>query len=458
MFDDALIKKLGAITRPENIVADEKRRALYSTDATGYKGEPDVVVMPRDTEEAARVMAFAYENAIPVTPRGSGTGLSGGAVPAGGGVVLSAERMNAAPVVHREDLYAEVAPGVITGDFQRIVESKGLFYPPNPASSAMCTIGGNIAECAGGLRGLKYGSTRRYVLGLEFVTAQGKVLTVGARTVKSVAGYDICRLMVGSEGTLGFITSSMLRLLPLPQDRRTLYAVFEDLRTAFEAAGYLISNGLLPSSLEVMDEKCTRSVSAHLNEGHDEGAVLLAEFDGMRSAVSAGAAMASDLLKKEFRVSAAMTADPAGSEKIWRGRYAVLTALMALRPTAIIEDITVPVGKLPALADEIDKIEARNHVQVAVFGHAGAGNLHPVFLTDGKDGEEMARVKTAVSAIRQVCVDFEGSVSEERAVGLDREPFTRLEIGQSGYEVVRSLKNALDPKGIMNPGKMFYED
>ncbi|MGD9139976.1 MAG: FAD-linked oxidase C-terminal domain-containing protein [bacterium] len=458
MLDDALIRKLGEITGPENVLTDDERRAAYSSDATLYKREPDVVVKPRSTEEAARVIALAYENAIPVTPRGAGTGLAGGAIPTAGGMVLSAERMKAEPVVHREDLYAEVAPGIITGDFQRIVESRGLFYPPNPASGAVCTLGGNIAECAGGLRGLKYGSTRRYVLGLELVTPEGKVLTVGARTVKSVAGYDICRLMVGSEGTLGFITSAKLRLLPLPQARRTLSAVFEDLHTATAAAGHLMSEGLLPSSLEVMDEVCTRAVSAHLDESHGEGAILLAEFDGMRSAVSANSDLAAELLKKEFRVDAAATSDPSGSGKIWRGRFAALPALMKLRPTAIVEDITVPVSKLPVMAGEIGKIAARNNVKIAVFGHAGRGNLHPVFLTDVKDTEEMARAKTAVSAVRQVCIDLEGAVSEERGVGLDREPFTKLEIGQSGYEVVRSLKDALDPRGIMNPGKMFYED
>jgi glycolate oxidase len=458
MLDGSLINKLGAMVGPENVLGDDESRVAYSSDATGWKAEPDVVVRPRDTGEAAGVVALAYENSIPVTPRGAGTGLSGGSVPAAGGIVLSAERMTGAPRVHKEDLYAEVAPGVVTGEFQKAVESMGLFYPPDPASRAICMLGGNIAECAGGPRGLKYGNTRHYVLGLEIVTPQGKVLFTGARTVKSVAGYDVTRMMVGSEGTLGFITSAVLRLLPLPQARKALSAGFRDLKAASEAVSQLIGSGLLPSALEIMDGECTRAVSDYIKEDPGGAALLLAEFDGMPSVCDENAARAASMLEKEFKARVRLESGAGEHERLWRARRAVLPALTRLRPTTLLEDITVPGSKLPAMVEEIGKIAARYDVRVAVFGHAGHGNIHPTFLTDSKDSDEMARVRSAIGEMMQACVDLEGTVSGEHGVGLDKKPYLKLEVGQAGYKVMKSLKDSLDPRGIMNPGKMFYED
>jgi glycolate oxidase len=458
MLSDAVIKKLGSIVGPDNVLGDAESIVSYSYDATRWRGEPDAVVRPRDTAEVARVVALAYEDSIPVTPRGAGTGLSGGSVPARGGIILSTERMNTAPQIHKEDLYAEVAPGVVTEKLQRLVEARGLFYPPDPASQAACTIGGNIAECAGGLRGLKYGTTRHYVLGLEVVSPEGKVLFAGARTVKSVAGYDIARLMVGSEGTLGVITSAILRLLPLPQSRLALSAGFSDIRTALEAVSRMIAGGLLPATLEIMDGTCTRAVSGYLKESLGDDVLLLAEFDGMPSVCKESVERAALLLVDEFRAHVRTEVDPGEREKLWRARRAVLPALTRLRPTILLEDVTVPRSKLPAMAGEIVKIAAKYSVQTAVFGHAGDGNIHPAFLTDSKDGDEMTRVKSAVAEMMQACVDLEGTVSGEHGVGLDKKPYLKLEIGQSGYDVMRSLKDSIDPKGIMNPGKMFFED
>lgn len=458
MLGEAIIKKLRSILGPDNVLDDAESCVSYSYDATRWRGEPDVVVRPRDTGEVARVVGLAFENSIPVTPRGAGTGLSGGSVPARGGIVLSTERMNAAPRIHKEDLYAEVAPGVVTEKVHSLVEARGLFYPPDPASQATCTIGGNIAECAGGLRGLKYGTTRRYVLGLEFVSPEGKVLFAGARTVKSVAGYDVARLIVGSEGTLGIITSAVLRLLPLPQSRRALSAGFSDVRTALEAVSRMVGDGLLPAVLEMMDGACTRAVSGYLKESPGGDVLLLAEFDGMPSVCEENARRAARLLKDEFRAAVRIEVEPGEREKLWQARRAVLPALTRLRPKILLGDITVPRSKLPAMAEEIVRIGDKYSVQVAVFGHAGDGNIHPTFLTDGKDSDEMTRVKSALAEMMQVCVDLEGTVSGEHGVGLDKKPYLKLEIGQSGYDVMRSLKNSIDPRGIMNPGKMFFDD
>jgi glycolate oxidase len=458
MLGEAIIKKLRSIVGPENVIDDTESCIPYSSDASLWKGEPDVVIRPRDTGEVVRVIALAYENSIPVTPRGAGTGLSGGSIPAGGGIVLSTERMNAAPQIHKEDLYAEVSPGVVTEKVRKLVEAEGLFYPPDPASQAACTIGGNIAECATGLRSLKYGTTRRYVLGMEVVTPEGGVLFAGARTVKSVAGYDVARLMVGSEGTLGVITSAVLRLLPLPQSRLALTAGFSDITTASEAVSLMLGGGLLPAALEIMDGTCTRAVSSYLKENLGGDVLVLAEFDGMPSVCEESSRRAARLLKDEFRADVRMEAEPGDSEEVWRARRAVIPALRRLRPSLLIEDITVPWSRLAAMVEGIVKIGAKYDVQVAVFGHAGDGSIHPAFLADSKDSDEMARVRSAVTEMMQVCVDLEGTASEEYGVGLDRKPFLKLQIGKSGYDIMRSLKDSIDPRGIMNPGKMFLED
>jgi glycolate oxidase len=459
MLDEALIKELGTAVGPDQVLTDDGARDSYSHDATGWRNRPDAVVRPRDAGEVSRVVTLAYENSIPLTPWGAGTGLSGGAVPARGGIVLSTERMNAAPRVHREDLYAEVAAGIRTAEFRGLVESQGLFYPPDPASQARCTIGGNIAECAAGPRRLKYGTTLLYVLGLEVVTPEGKILNVGARTVKSVAGYDLTRLWVGSEGTLGFITSAVLRLLPRPQAKMAVRADFKDVEAACEAANHLVAGGLLPAALEIMDGTCTRAVSEHLGAAFGGGSLLLAEFDGTEPVTRENAERAAGALRAGFNAEVRVEAGPGEArDRIWHARAAVLPALMGLRPTVLLEDVTVPRSKLPAIAGEIRKVAARHNVRVAVFGHAGSGNLHPAFLTDSKDSDEMSRVRTAIDEVMRACVDLEGTVSPGHGVGVDEEPYLDLEIGRSGCEVMRSLKDSLDPKGIMNPGKMFHEN
>ena len=266
MSQPSYVSKLREILGGDHVFTDEETLVCYSFDATRYRARPDVVVKPTDTEQVARVIKLAYEESIPVTPRGAGTGLSGGSIPARGGIVISAELMNHKPQIHKEDLYVIVEPGVVTEDLQKHLEAKGLFYPIDPASQAACTIGGNVAECASGPRGLKYGTTRNYVLGLEVVDPNGKVIRVGARTVKNVAGYDIARLLVGSEGTLGFITSVTLKVLPLPPARRLLAATFDDVTKAAEAASAIIENRLLPSVIEIMDRMTIEASQSYIGK------------------------------------------------------------------------------------------------------------------------------------------------------------------------------------------------
>jgi glycolate oxidase len=457
MLNAGFIGKIKDIVGSEHVLTDKEALVCYSFDATRYKAMPDAVTQPRTTEEIASIVSLAGQEGVPITPRGAGTGLSGGSVPAGGGLVLSTERMVSPVSIEKEDLYAVVEPGVTTESLQKQVESKGLFYPPDPASKSACTIGGNVAECAGGLTGLKYGTTKNYILGLEMVTPEGKVIRSGARTVKSVAGYDVTRLMVGSEGTLGVITSVIVRLLPRPPARRALWSWFDSAGAASDAVADLIGSGLLPSVLELMDEETVRAVEAYIGESLGTGVLLLWEFDGSRSVCDEDASKSIGILKEKYGRDVDADGQDAHAEKLWKARRAVLPALTRLAPSVVLEDVTVPRSRLPDMVEMIEKISRRYDLRIAVYGHAGDGNLHPSFLTDKKNRDEMKRVGAAVSEMMRACVDFGGTISGEHGVGIDKKPYIALEIGEVGCEIMRRVKSSLDPKGIMNPGKMFDE-
>jgi glycolate oxidase len=458
MVTPGIVDKLKSIVGAENVLTDEESRVCYSFDATRYSHRPDTVVKPRVSEEVARVVELACAESIPVTPRGAGTGLSGGSVPIKGGMVISTERMNSSIQIHKDDLYAIVEPGVVTERFQKQAEAEGLLYPPDPASQGACTIGGNVAECAGGLRGLKYGTTKDYVLGLEIVTPEGKLIRAGARTVKSVAGYDVTRLMVGSEGTLGIVTSVTLRLLPLPPARRMLASVFPDIRRAALAVSEIIANGLIPSILEIMDERTVSAVEAYMKQSLGGKVLLLAEFDGARALCEEESSRAIEILSRESggTVDADVEADRAGI--LWQARRSALPALTRVSSTLVLEDVTVPRSKLPHMVGAIQKIAKNYGLEVAIFGHAGDGNLHPTVLADAGNHPEMKVVDAAVSDVMHACIDMGGTISGEHGIGIDKMPFLKIELGRFGYEIMRRLKSSLDPRSIMNPGKMFYDE
>ena len=457
MLTPAFIGKVREVVGPENVLVDKESLVCYSFDATKYTSLPDAVVKPRTTDEISRLVSLCFGESVPVTPRGAGTGLSGGSVPAKGGVVLSTERMAAPAVIQKEDLYAIVEPGVTTESLQLQVESRGLFYPPDPASRSACTVGGNVAECAGGLRGLKYGTTKNYVLGLELVTPEGKVIRSGARTVKSVAGYDVTRLMVGSEGTLGIITSVFLRLLPLPPARRFFWCRFENVASASDAVTDLIDAGSLPSGLEIMDDMTVKAVEAYLGDGLGGKVLLLGEFDGTKAVCDEDASKAIGILKDRYGRDVETDTEGGAHEDLWEARRSVLPALTRYAPTVILEDVTVPRSNLSEMVERIRKIEGRYGLRIAVFGHAGDGNLHPSFLTDRKNRDEMKRVRAAVSEMMRACIDLGGTISGEHGIGIDKMPYVKMELGEAGCEIMGRIKNSLDPKGIMNPGKMFDE-
>ncbi|MCL6545189.1 MAG: translation elongation factor 4 [Bryobacteraceae bacterium] len=408
-------------------------------------------------EEVAAVVKLASQEGIPVVPRGAGTGLSGGAVPLEGSLVIDLTAMNRIVKIDPAEMLAVVEPGVITAHLHKKVENMGLFYPPDPSSANVSTIGGNIAECAGGPRGLKYGVTRDYVLGLEVVLAGGEVIQCGGETIKNVSGYDLRGLFVGSEGTLGIITRANLRLLPKPQARQTIRADFKTIEGAAGTITAIIGAGVIPAALELMDDVTIRCVENFLHCGLplDVEAMLLIEVDGPAGALPAQVEAIVEICRSSGASRVRVAAGEAESAELWRARKAVSPAVVQVKPTKISEDATVPRSKVPAMIRRLKEIAAKYRLEMAIFGHAGDGNLHPNILADKNDPEEMERVEAAVEEIFSAALALGGTLSGEHGIGLLKAPFLEKEAGRAGMAVMRKVKDALDPTGILNPGKIF---
>ncbi|MBX6394332.1 MAG: FAD-binding protein [Alicyclobacillaceae bacterium] len=453
------VKELREILGPDRVLTSEADRLSYAYDASFGVYIPDCVVQPVSTDEVVAVVRVAADRRVPLYPRGSGSCLSGGPLPVYGGIVVDLSRMNRKLEIYPDDLVAVVAPGVRTGDLQKAAERHGLFYPPDPSSSKIATIGGNIAENAGGPRGLKYGVTRDYVLGLEVVTAEGRVLRTGGRTIKNVTGYDLTRLIVGSEGTLGIVTEAVLRLLPKPPARRTALAVFDDLVVAGRAISKILTSGILPCAIEIIDQACLRAVEAYRPSGLpvDAEAVLLVEVDGHPAAVEDEIRQAADICTGLGARSVEVAADEATRDRLWFARRQISPAIARIKPTKISEDATVPRSRIPDMFAKLKEIRARYGVELVVFGHAGDGNLHPNILCDLRDEEEMKRVEEAVAAIFEAALELGGTLSGEHGIGTMKAPFLAWELGEVGVEMTKRIKEAWDPHHIMNPGKIFPE-
>ncbi|MDI3316928.1 MAG: FAD-linked oxidase C-terminal domain-containing protein [Bacillota bacterium] len=440
-----------------NLLLGRGERVLYGYDATVVRGVPRAVARPATTGEVAAVLRLCHRERLPVIPRGAGTGLSGGAVPVRGGVVLDLGRMNRIRRIDRQDLYAEVEAGVNTRRFQEAVEAEGLFFPPDPSSAVASTLGGNLAENAGGPRAFKYGVFRDYTLGLTVVLADGSILRTGGRTVKNVSGYDLTRLFVGSEGTLGVITEAILKLIPPPEARRTLMAGFLRLEEAAEAVSAIIAAGLRPSALELMDESSIRVVEEYLHLGLplDVEAILLIEVDGPAAVVEEEAGAVADLCRRQGASLLRLAREEAEAAELWRARKAISPAVARIKPTKISEDATVPRSRIPEMVRRLKEIARRHAVTLVVFGHAGDGNLHPNILCDARNPEEMERVWRAVAEIFRVTLELGGTLSGEHGIGVLKAPFLGWEHGEAGLRAMRAIKAALDPHGILNPGKLF---
>lgn len=397
---------------------------------------------------------------VPLISRGSGSNLCGGTVPVQGGVVMVMHRMNRLLELDTDNLVARVQPGIITADFISHIESLGLFYPPDPSSMRISTIGGNIAECSGGLRGLKYGTTKDYVIGLEAVLANGEIIRTGGKLMKDVAGYDLTKLLVGSEGTLAIITEATLKLIPPPKSKMTMLAMFRDLYGAARTVSAIIESRIIPATLEFMDNPTIRVVDdfAKLGLPLDMEAILLIEQDGDPETVERDIEMIRRICAREQADSIQVAADREEAERLLTARRSAFTALARLRPTTILEDATVPRSKIADMVRRIKEIAQKYNVTIATFGHAGDGNLHPTATTDARDAEEIHRVEQAFEEIFAAALELGGTITGEHGVGVVKAPFLEWKIGASGVEVMKGIKKAFDPDNILNPGKVFAKE
>lgn len=457
MIAPRILKRLEEILDKEKVITHWEGRLVYAYDAQVEEAVPSVVVFPQNEEEIAEIMRLAYEEEFYVVPRGAGTGLSGGAVPLNNALVMSFEKMDKIIEINKEDLYGVAQAGVITLNFQNEVERLGLFYPPDPASAKSSTLGGNIAENAGGLRGFKYGVTRDYVLSMKAVSPQGEYLNLGAKTIKSVSGYDLVGLFCGSEGTLGIVYEATFKLLPLPEAWAATLLVFPTLDKAAEAVSLIIAQGIVPSSLEIMDNFTINAVEdyKHLGLPRNAGAIVLLEVDGYKESVEREMGKIQALLPRMGADDVRIAREQKERDSIWEGRRSALAALARISPTTLLEDVTVPRSRLSAMVKKIEDIARRYKLLIGTFGHAGDGNLHPTFLTDWRNAEERRRVQSAVEELFASAVELGGTLSGEHGIGLAKAPFLPKEFTKATIEAMKAIKSALDPKGLLNPGKIF---
>jgi len=458
MDGNKLVNKFCELLGKENVFRDEADRLAYSYDAAVLDASlPSIVVRPTRSEALGQAVRLCNENALPVTIRGSGTNLSGGTIPSPGGVVILTTALNQILEINEEDLYAVVQPGVITAKFAAAVESKGLFYPPDPGSQAVSTLGGNVAENAGGLRGLRYGVTRDYVMGLEFFDVNGELVKSGARTVKCVTGYNLGGLLVGSEGTLGVFDKIILKLIPMPAARKAMMAVFSEVSKASETVSAIIANRIVPVTLEFMDNFTIRAVEdfAHVGLPVEAAALLLIEVDGHPAQVEEDAARVEELCRQMGAMRVHVAQDAQERDKVWEARRAALSALSRIKPTTVLEDATVPRSKIPEMIRSIDEISRKFQLTVGTFGHAGDGNLHPTILTDRRDKEEWTRVEQAIDAIFDRALALGGTLSGEHGIGIAKSKYLEKETSRATILYSRRIKAALDPKNILNPGKII---
>lgn len=453
MLESGLAGKLGEIVGNANILVMPGDIERYGADARRGRGGDGVpsyaVVLPRDAGEVAAVVGLAFEEGLPLVPRGGGTGLRGGAVPSRGGIVVSTERMTDSAEIHREDLYVVVSAGVVTADLRRQVEARGLFYPIDPASQASSTIGGNVADAAVGMHGVKYGTTRNYLLGLEMVTPEGKILKAGAKTVKSVAGYDLTRLAVGAQGILGVVTSVTLKILPMPEERRVLVFAFPDGAQAAAAASEIIADGFQPAALEIADRATVSAVRRSIGDGMGVGgdAQLLMEFHGIKPLCNGEASKVKEMMGAHFDVEVTAEAGYPEAEDLWKVRGGALAALAKTSPTAIVIDLALSHGRMEGMLREIGEISRRYETSIAVFGHAGEGVLHAV----------VPMAEAAISEVTAACVNLGGAVWADKGIGLAGASAPAVGLSETGREVLTILKKSIDPKDIMNSGKLLGE-
>jgi len=455
---DRIVTRLREHVGAEYVRADAASLAAYAADALGQGHLPDVVVTPSNANEVSAIARLCNEHHVPLVVRGAGTGYTGGAVPTCGGVVLSMERMNRILEIDELNLLAVVEPNVVTGDLQRAVEGVGLFYPPDPASLATSSIGGNVAECAGGPRAFKYGTTKRYVLALEAVLPTGEIVQTGSKAVKNVVGYDLTQLLVGSEGTLAIITRVTLRLIPKPPARATLSASFASVEQAVQAVTSLIDRRVVPAAIELVDADSIRAVEAFVGRAvvpSGANAQLIVECDGTEAAVEEEIDRVVSACRDVGSLQITRAATDAEREDVWSVRRQLSFALRATGLLKINHDIVVPRGRVPQLFETLADLKARHALQIASFGHAGDGNIHVNLMIAKQDEAARGRARDAERELFERVVALEGSISGEHGIGFAKAPYLPIELSADVIALMKRVKASFDPNGILNPGKMF---
>jgi glycolate oxidase len=454
-FLDALRAAVG----PEHVRTDEPSRILYGTDALKRGAPADAVVFPAGTRDVAAVARLCSAARVPLVPRGAGTGYTGGSVPSHGGIVLSLERMNRILEIDEANLLAVVEPNVVTGDLQDAVERVGLFYPPDPASLRQSSIGGNVAECAGGPRAFKYGTTRHYVIGLEAVLPTGEIVETGGKVVKNVVGYDLTQLLVGSEGTLAIITRIVLRLVPRPPVQATLRATFASVESAVAAVAGIIRARVVPAALELIDGESLEAVASNLGTRSlapaGTAALLLVEVDGRPAAVEEDARQVEAACRDAGATELLRARDDDERHELWRVRRELSFSVRTLAPLKINHDVVVPKGRIPELFALVRRIRQESGLRIPLFGHAGDGNIHVNIMLDPADAGEAARARAAERTLFEGVVALEGAISGEHGIGFSKAPFLALELSPPEIALMKRVKAAFDPHGILNPGKIF---
>jgi glycolate oxidase len=452
------IVKLKQLVGEANYLDSPEDKLVYSYDGTPLLAQvPQAILRPRSSEEVSKIMKMANNDGFSVVPRGSGTGLSGGSIPAEDSVVLLFNHWDKIIEIDSDNLTAWVEPGLITGSLHQEVEKLGLFYPPDPGSQNICTIGGNVAENAGGLRGLKYGVTKNFVMGIEMILPNGDIIKNGGKNVKDVAGYNLRDLIIGSEGTLGIFTKILVKLIPKPETSRTLLAFYDRLTDAAETVSEIISSHIIPCTVEFLDNTTIKSVEAfaHLGLPQDISALLLLEVDGHQEVVKRDAEIVEQICKKCGAREVKVAKDEAEALNLKTARRAAFASLARVKPTTILEDATVPRSNLAILVDKIDRISKKYNLQIGNFGHAGDGNLHPTCLTDERDKEEIKRVEKAFDEIYDETIKLGGTVTGEHGVGLAKKGFLEKMIEVPALDAMRKIKEAWDPNNVLNPGKII---
>ena len=461
MLSKQIIEQFTSVVGSDNIKLDQASLLAYSYDSTAqYQALPDAVISPRNTKEVAEIVKICNNNKIPIISRGSGTNLCAGTTPLEGGIVLLFNHMNQIIEIDEKNLTMTVQPGVYTKTIFEAADEIGLFYPPDPGSMHISQIGGNISENSGGLRGLKYGVTNDYVLGLEIVLPNGEVIRTGGKLAKDVAGYNLTELFIGSEGTLGIITEAILKLIPKPEAKKTMLALFHDLEAAARTVSSIIENRIIPVTLEFLDQPTVKVVEdfAKIGLPTEAKAILLIEQDGAPEVVARDIEKISTLCQENGAFDVSIAKTEAEAESLMAARRAALSALSRLMPTTILEDATVPRSEIANMVKAIEEIADKYDVTICTFGHAGDGNLHPTCLTDVRNKDEIARVEKAFEEIFISAVELGGTITGEHGVGAMKLPYLHLKVGEAGIDVMRSIKKAIDPNNIMNPGKMFTKE